>query len=184
MTTRIAKRPVLYWVATLIAGIVVGSLMVGQVSAQTQRPRGLRVHEQNLDADGNIKVHEQGTVDVAITNSALDVTLDEPVEVTGGPEPFAVSDEFLWERSTWDTRSKTFSEDVFATVIHLAERNGNYAELTMWDDGVRVARFMFGPGTPVSIALPHPIQFDEVEANCFTSTVVCVGQVSVVGYRD
>jgi hypothetical protein len=39
------------------------------------------VREQNLDG-GNIKVHEQGTADVHVTNSSLSVTAEPPI--TGG----------------------------------------------------------------------------------------------------
>jgi hypothetical protein len=39
--------------------------------------------EQNVDPDGNIKVHEQGTVDVNLTNGNVNVT-PRPDPVTGG----------------------------------------------------------------------------------------------------
>jgi hypothetical protein len=41
------------------------------------------VREQNVDADGNLKVHEQGTADVNVTNGNLNVT-PRPDPVTGG----------------------------------------------------------------------------------------------------
>lgn len=36
------------------------------------------MEEQNLDADGNIKVHEQGIADVNVTNTSLAVAPAEP----------------------------------------------------------------------------------------------------------
>jgi hypothetical protein len=39
------------------------------------------VREQNLDANGNIKVHEQGTASVNVTNSSLSVA---PSSISGG----------------------------------------------------------------------------------------------------
>src|SRR5215207_5389659 len=40
--------------------------------------------EQNVDADGNIKVHEQGTADVNVTNTSLTVAPPEPIAGGGG----------------------------------------------------------------------------------------------------
>ena len=40
------------------------------------------VREQNLDGSGNIKVHEQGTTKVNVTNSSLTVASQAPI--TGG----------------------------------------------------------------------------------------------------
>lgn len=41
------------------------------------------VREQNLDARGNVKVHEQGTAEVHVTNSSVNVAADEePYEHT------------------------------------------------------------------------------------------------------
>jgi hypothetical protein len=40
--------------------------------------------EQNVDPDGNIKVHEQGTADVNVTNTSLPVASPEPISSGGG----------------------------------------------------------------------------------------------------
>jgi hypothetical protein len=40
--------------------------------------------EQNVDADGNIKVHEQGTADVNVTNTSLPVASPEPISSNRG----------------------------------------------------------------------------------------------------
>lgn len=69
MTRVIARRPVLYWVATLAIGVLVGAITVGPLSAASGPPEGLEVMEQNLDAEGNIKVHEQGVVPVELPSA-------------------------------------------------------------------------------------------------------------------
>ena len=72
---------------------VVGSVVAGiSVSAQDLEPVGPTkpVLEQNLDAQGRIRVHEQGVADVDIKNSNLDVTLSNEeldVNVTNGNLP-------------------------------------------------------------------------------------------------
>lgn len=73
MAQLIARRPVLYWILTVLAGVVVGALIVGQADAAPGPPGGLNVEEQNVDGDGNIKVHEQGVVPVTDNNGSLSV---------------------------------------------------------------------------------------------------------------
>jgi hypothetical protein len=53
-------------------------------------PGGLNVSEQNVDASGSIRVHEQGTANVNVTNSSLPVTVgnlpaEQNVHVTNSP---------------------------------------------------------------------------------------------------
>jgi hypothetical protein len=54
--------------------------------------------EQNVDADGNIKVHEQGTADVNVTNTSLPVEPPEPVAGgSGSVILFCPSDEVVFQ---------------------------------------------------------------------------------------
>ena len=53
--------------------------------------------EQNLDADGNIKVHEQGTADVNVTNTSLPVALPEPVASGSGSVILFCPDEAVFQ---------------------------------------------------------------------------------------
>lgn len=184
MAEAIARRPVLYWLIALFIGVLVGVVVVDQVSAAPAPPGAVDVMEQNLDGEGNIKVHEQGVV--PITDNSGSLTVDDggsslAVEVLSAPSAFAVTDELLWERTGWaPSRTRTFTEDVYATAIHLFALAGR-SELTMWDDDVRVARFWVDPDSPINLSLPHPIKFDEVEIEC-RSGADCFGQLSIMGY--
>jgi hypothetical protein len=84
-----AWRPVLYWVATLVIGVLVGAVTVGPLSATSGPPEGLEVREQNLDAEGNIKVHEQGVVPVELPTHTGQPGQDHVLLLTGssGDDP-------------------------------------------------------------------------------------------------
>lgn len=67
------------------ARVLAQSVIVSNTPAQA-----VPVREQNLDGDRNINVHEQGTVDVNVTNSSLSVaaqaaTRVDTHELAGGP---------------------------------------------------------------------------------------------------
>lgn len=70
--------------ALLAAGAGAATLLgVGSAGAG-QTPTSQNVREQNLDAQGNIKVHEQGTPQVSLTGSprvGLDPTLGNTVKI-------------------------------------------------------------------------------------------------------
>jgi hypothetical protein len=57
------------------------SVVVGNTAANP-----VPVREQNLGGSGNIKVHEQGTANVNVTNSSL--TVASPAPITGGSVNF------------------------------------------------------------------------------------------------
>jgi len=58
-------------VAALVGGVFIGvTVLSGTAWAPPSGP--LKVAEQNLDASGNIKVHEQGTAKVNVNNLPLD----------------------------------------------------------------------------------------------------------------
>ncbi|MBI1885186.1 MAG: hypothetical protein HYS09_02545 [Chloroflexi bacterium] len=57
----------------LLGAFAYGQL-VGQAGAAPPPPPETPVREQNLDGSGRIRVHEQGTADVNVTNASLPVT--------------------------------------------------------------------------------------------------------------
>ncbi len=67
-------------------GVVLGATVfradiaqaTGLAQAVTVANTPLPVREQNLDGNGNIKVHEQGTANVNVTNSSLSVAPPAP----------------------------------------------------------------------------------------------------------
>jgi len=61
----------------LVGGLVASfafSQLSMQVDAESRAPSATQVREQNLDANGLIRIHEQGTASVNVTNSSLPVS--------------------------------------------------------------------------------------------------------------
>jgi len=126
---------------TIAASMVLGSTVFREEVAQAAQAI-LLVREQNVDADGNIKVHEQGTV-APITGggqSLLTFVGDETVV----PEP----------------------ETASALIITLS---GGARELLLYQGDFLgdslVGRFPGPPGadgatTTISLALTRPVKFD------------------------
>ncbi len=82
------------YLVTLVAGVAMGSALMGTAGADPAGPPGgLEVIEQNLDGDGYIAVHEQGVADVNVTNSSLGVVFPatQDVRVSNFPDPLSVS---------------------------------------------------------------------------------------------
>jgi hypothetical protein len=112
------------------------------------------VREQNLDANGNIKVHEHGTADINVTNSSLSVAPPAPLTSGGGGQRLACpADEILPSPKT-------------ATVLSIHMDIG--VELFgLGSSGNAVAAEFVGPayeGNPSNILLPLPraVQFNEI----------------------
>ena len=65
-------------VLTLALGIVLGLVLPGQIDgpavAAPPPPADTKVREQNLDGSGLIRVHEQGTANVNVTNTSVPVS--------------------------------------------------------------------------------------------------------------
>jgi hypothetical protein len=114
--------------------------------------------ELNVDADRNIKVHEQGTADVNVTNTSLPVAL-EPV--TGGGGSVAVfscpGGKSLPRPVTATALDIGWTSDIGGVILRLGQST--------------VASFhgpSGGGGTrPLVLALTRPVAFDNVE--CFGS---------------
>lgn len=111
------------------------------------------VREQNLDANGNIKVHEQGTANVNVTNSSLSVAAAAPISGGGGGSFVAVPDS-PFPVSPTATAS--------ALSIHLSP---GVNDVQLLAGGSRVALF-WGPGSggnaDIVLALSRPVTFDQV----------------------
>ena len=117
--------------------------------------------EQNLDADGNIKVHEQGTTDVNVTNTSLPVAPQPPVTGGGGAAVSGCPNEF-------PTGPRT------ASALRINWSNSIHSVTLLRTNHV-VANFV-GPGTgdtsAIDLALTRPITFDEIRC-------LGAGQISV-----
>jgi hypothetical protein len=76
-------------ITTLILALAIVLALRAATSAAGP-PGGLNVTEQNVDQSGSIRVHEQGTANVNVTNSSLPVTVQnapavQDVRVTNSP---------------------------------------------------------------------------------------------------
>ncbi len=74
--------------ALLAAGAGAATLLGIGAAGAAQAPTSQNVQEQNVDAQGNIKVHEQGTPSVKIVATANTVKVD----ASGGPLPTVATD--------------------------------------------------------------------------------------------
>jgi len=112
------------------------------------------VREQNLDGSGDVKVHEQGTANVNVTNGSLTVATAAPI--TGGainvgipcPSAFALGGSVVASALTFH---------LGAGVTNVVLRTGTSL----------VAYWAVGPGlggpADIDLALDRPISFDTIE---------------------
>jgi hypothetical protein len=109
---------------------------------------------QNTDGAGNLKVHEQGTANVNVTNASLPVTMAQPAPISAGGGSTLVP-----AQSFHVVGVQTAS----ALVIHMT---AGVARLELDSGGGGVAASFQGPaggGTDTtSLALSRPITFDAV----------------------
>jgi hypothetical protein len=111
------------------------------------------VHELNRDGDGNIKVHEQGTAKVAVSNPVMTVPLPP---VTGGGSSIGLCGGGICDRSFSSPQTAT------ALSIHLDPGAG---AIVFKHEGSVVATFAgpwFGGNSSIVLALARPIAFDYV----------------------
>jgi hypothetical protein len=124
----------------------------------------LPVEEQNLDTNGNLKVHEQGTADVNVTNASL--TVAPPRPVTGGGRQLQI----------FCPSVSTFSEAIVASALQIAWVGGGATTVQLSLGGTVVALFV-GPGissdtSSLVFPLTRPIAFNEIECSGADSVVV------------
>jgi hypothetical protein len=121
------------------------------------------VREQNLDGSGNIKVHEQGTANVNVTNSSL--TVASPAPITDGAINVGIS----------CPAGFNFGGSVVASALtfHLSAGVDNFTLRTGTNS---IAYEAVGPGlggpADIDLALDRPISFDTIE---------CTGSGTVAG---
>lgn len=96
-----------------------------------------------------VPVDQQGTADVNVTNSSLDVSVSPPAAVTGGGQRVQVDS---------GETSSVAPQTASAIVVHY--RDGA-TDIILKYDGAFVARFP-GPG-PLALALTQPLRFNAVQ---------------------
>lgn len=120
-----------------------------------------------LDANGNVKIHEQGTANVNVTNSSLSIAPRSAV--TSGS--FSLSMGCPQTADGFDTTASALSIHMTDGVAYLALHHTS-------DSGLPPAQF-YGPAndgnSSIDLALERPIRFDSV--SCSGSGSVSVGTV-------
>jgi hypothetical protein len=125
---------------------------IASVFVTNDASRPVPVREQNLDADGNVKVHEQGTAKVDVTNSSLSIAPAAPVTGGGG-----------WGHATVGS-PRTLQTPVTAIAVQIAFTPEAGLVLLSYQGDV-VTALMAPAGVPRSTALAftRPIKFDRIE---------------------
>jgi hypothetical protein len=123
------------------------------------KQHALPVEEQNLDANANIKVHEQGTANVNVTNGSLPVA--PPAPITGGGGSLTAP----------CLAPAVPTNVVTATAVQIAWTSGvNRVRLKLGDSVV--ATFLgpdvTGDASPLALVLARPLAFDTID--CFGPT--------------
>jgi len=123
------------------------------VTVSNTAAQAVPVREQNLDGNGNIKVHEQETANVNVTNSSLSVA--EP-PVTGGGQSFFLDGGTFTPQILADT--------ITASAISIRFEGGAHDLILMMGPEKIVARFPgFTTGNDsVDLAFTRPVSFDRV----------------------
>jgi hypothetical protein len=174
------RKPVVTAILALLAGTVLGGTVfqapigyaatsansVLNVFVTNDSTHPVPMREQNIDANANIKVHEQGTANVNVTNSSLSVTAAAVTRGGGGVGPAPA-------RSTAEGIAACSPTPCTATVLVINMTTGVGAFALSLGTPPPYAAVFEGPasGGPGSIqlSLPRPITFD---------TFLCIGTSS------
>ena len=127
------------------------SIVVSNTPAQA-----VPVREQNLDGSQNIRVHEQGTANVNVTNSSLSVAPQSPI--TGGGQLLQAD----------GGEDLLLGGDATASALMVTLTSSAFEAILLNDNNI-VARFL-GPASVTGnrsyqLALNRPVSFDELSCN-------------------
>lgn len=146
-------------------GLVAGSLLLG--STVLREPIAYAAQSISatiagpLDANGNVRVHEQGTADVNVTNSDLSihgtVNVDPPSPISSGARQASTLGGFSL---------KLNGGTQTASVINIDMTPGALG-FRLFTDGGGIAAAFLGPGdggqAHILLPLPRPISFDSIQ---------------------
>lgn len=177
------KKAVIPAFLLLLGSAVLGATVFHQPLAEAAAPIAsvfvtndtsspVPVREQNLDANGNIKTHEQGTADVRVVDSSLLTTTPQAARQTfyGGPAAAPGSD-----------YSFTFLDGpIDASLISLTGMQGN-GWVVLQNGPVNLLLFDTDGGDIV-LPLTQPLTVDRYRLHCVQgSPVSCSAQLNFVG---
>jgi hypothetical protein len=144
--------------ATVFRTDIAQATGLAQTVTVTNTPeQAVPVREQNLDGNQNIKVHEQGTANVNVTNSQLMMAPVAPITAGGQASQLTGG------------QDANYGDISTASALTIGFTGGTDELILYYDDRI-VARF---PGPPygsetINLALARPVSFDE--AHCFGSS--------------
>jgi hypothetical protein len=148
-------------------GLVGGSLLLG--GTVLREPIAFAAQSVSatiigpLDANGNVKVHEQGTADVNVTNTDLGVhgtvSVSTPSPISSGARQASADGGISFKLSAGTQTASVISVDMTPGVTGFR----------LYTDGGGIAAAFEGPGeggqAHILIPLPRPISFDSIA--CF-----------------
>ena len=189
-------------------------IVAGQVSAKA-RPEptpgpSMPIREQNLDANGLIRVHEQGVADVNVTNTPLPVDItNSTLEVTGtvSVDNFPSQQDVFVTGGTWEpivtlkrvqrlesfsliadpgeADSMTFSQ-IDATNVFISSGTFDNDEVSVRVEGPLGLVYRIddraGDSFTFAQALTHPIPIHQVSMVCHNESSSCNLAVSIAGF--
>lgn len=147
-------------------------------------PPGQQVREQNLDENGNIRVHEQGTADVNVTNRSLlvsgTVRATIPPATTSFTQGFSIL-QFRDDSAIFPTINAP------AINIPCPDKAQLYFKSPIAPSGFGQGAFILGSANSVSfdngetVVLTQPVPINGVEVFCYGPNPSCFARVSVLG---
>ena len=184
------RKPLVLGIALLVTSVVfLGSTVFRQqvadassllnVFVTNDSSHPVPVHEQNTDANGNIKVHEQGTANINVTNtSAIPVHEQGTANASIAAFPQATTvHEDGGDVSGGSQKVDTFATINASTIVLMA--SGNTADFQVVAPTGRVEFFdIVPPGSTVTIPLNETVPVDEIIAGCSSD---CEVDWTVVG---
>jgi hypothetical protein len=160
------KKALVSALLLVVGSVLLGATVLQEPLAQAAAPIAsvfvtndastpVPVREQNLDANRNIKVHEQGTADVNVTNSSLPMAPPQPITGGGGSVTLATCpDDHFPGTITASAFRISWSSSIDGVIL----RRGNSVVATFVGP-------VAGDESPVDLALTRPVEFDRI--SCF-----------------
>lgn len=173
------KRALIPAFLLLLGSTILGATVLREPLAQAAIPiasvfvtndaaNPVPVREQNLDADGNLKVHEQGTANVNVTNARVTVS-EEPVTGGGGCE--------LVQGGYPGTMFPTQTATALITSERSAETRLWYGADFFYEGNLVASTKTFERGMTVVVPLSRPIKFDRVQCGVWLNDFCLISWV-------
>jgi len=195
--------------AILAVGLIAGGTGIGMAAQPPDPTPGATqpVREQNLDADGLIRVHEQGVADVNVTNDPLNVSVsNDELNVTGEVEvsnfPTTQDVNVVGGSVALPPVTTIWSTPLTIDFIPAGESVSydfplmNAVSVSMTETSDEFDAVLGGPlGVPLSIesddqaqetyfyTFTYPVPVDGVTLGCFNESDDCTLDLTITGFE-